>query len=275
MCAAACFATGVNNYVSASRDCIKRLLMKLEKWRFARLGDICYGFSMIISIPATKRHGADYGWLKTFYLFSFAHYFDPDNLQFGNLRVFNDDTIAPHRGFDMHGHENMEIVTILFKGVLTHADSMGNKTSIRSGEVQRMSAGRGVLHAERNEGDELVELYQIWVNPNQLDLEPSYEQKDFSELGKRNALFCLVGSSDGALKINADTQIFLADLDLDQSITKEIQKNHGAFVYVREGIIVINNHQLRAGDQARISEEDLLTILAQERSQFVFIEVLL
>jgi redox-sensitive bicupin YhaK (pirin superfamily) len=230
---------------------------------------------MITHIPAAKRHGADYGWLKTFYLFSFAHYFDPDNLQFGNLRVFNDDAIAPHRGFDTHGHENMEIVTILFKGTLTHTDSMGNKAHIRAGEMQRMSAGRGVMHAEQNEGSEAVELYQIWLTPNQVDLEPSYEQKDFSEKGKKNELCPLVGSSEGALRIHADSEIFWAELEANHVIERTVPDGRGVFIYVREGVLTVNGQKIRSGDQMRIASEPLVIMQAEESCQFILIDVLL
>jgi len=122
---------------------------------------------MITRIEASKRHLAKYEWLKTYYLFSFSNYFDPANLQFGVLRVFNDDTINAYSGFDEHGHENMEIVTLVLEGALTHRDSMGNKEVIKAGEVQRMSAGTGVIHAEKNLGDEPVHLFQLWFMPEQ------------------------------------------------------------------------------------------------------------
>ena len=134
---------------------------------------------MITKISSSSRHHADHGWLSTYFLFSFAEYYDPQNLEFGNLRVFNDDTIAPHSGFSEHDHDNMEIVTIVHEGTLTHRDSMGSVGAISAGEVQYMSAGTGVTHAEMNDGGVPVHLFQIWLYPNEKNAAPRYEQKRF------------------------------------------------------------------------------------------------
>lgn len=129
---------------------------------------------MIKIIPKGKRHFSDFGWLKTYWLFSFSDYFDPDNTRFGALRVFNDDIVAPGTGFPTHPHREMEIITIVLEGEITHKDSMGNKMVIRAGDVQRMSAGTGIIHSEFNLGDEPVHFYQIWIYPDEAELQPGY-----------------------------------------------------------------------------------------------------
>src|SRR5210317_1860784 len=134
---------------------------------------------MIEIIKADERHFSDFGWLKTYWLFSFSNYFDPHNIQFGALRVFNDDVVEPGTGFPTHPHEEMEIVTVVLDGEITHEDSMGNKSVIRKGDVQRMSAGTGLTHSEFNLADKPVHFYQIWILPDQRGLSPSYDQKRF------------------------------------------------------------------------------------------------
>lgn len=230
---------------------------------------------MITKIEASKRHHAKMGWLNTYYLFSFAHYFDPENLQFGSLRVFNDDTIDAYAGFSEHGHENMEIVTIMFKGTLTHTDSMGNRKKIHAGEVQRMSAGTGVIHSEKNLDDEQVELYQIWLLPTKDGIEPSYEQKDFSFLQEKNTLVPIVsGSPTGeALTMHTDAAIYLTELEEGRAVTMNVEKNRGVFVYVRRGEIRLNDESFQAGDQARIQNEEMLLMQATKESVFVLIDV--
>src|SRR5210317_1297551 len=135
---------------------------------------------MIEIIKADERHFSDFGWLKTYWLFSFSNYFDPHNIQFGALRVFNDDVVEPGTGFPTHPHEEMEIITIVLDGEMTHEDSMGNKAVIRAGDVQRMSAGTGLTHSEFNLAEQPVHFYQVWLLPDKKNLEPSYDQKSFT-----------------------------------------------------------------------------------------------
>jgi quercetin 2,3-dioxygenase len=229
---------------------------------------------MITKIESYKRRLAKHDWLTTYYLFSFANYFDPNNIQFGTLRVFNDDTIAPHSGFGEHQHDNMEIITIVLQGQLTHKDSMGNTGVIRAGEVQRMSAGTGVVHAEMNDGDTPVHLYQIWIFPREQNLAPSYEQKDFSNISNKNVLLPLASglNHSGTLKINTDATVYNSELETGQSIEHKLNDNRGAFIYLQEGSLDINGTKFKEHDQARISNENKLTIIADKTSKFVLID---
>ncbi len=229
---------------------------------------------MITRIEASKRHLAKYEWLKTYYLFSFSNYFDPANLQFGVLRVFNDDTINAYSGFDEHGHENMEIVTIVLEGALTHRDSMGNKKVIKAGEVQRMSAGTGVIHAEKNLGDEPVHLFQLWFMPEQDGLAPSYEQKDFSYIEK-NKLVPIISNKvqEGVMHLSADVTLFLADMDAGSEQAYRPGIGRGVFLYVQQGELSLNGTRFSAGDQARIVDESELTLRAEVAAKFVWIDV--
>lgn len=229
---------------------------------------------MIQRIPAEARHLADHGWLKTNLLFSFAGYYDPANMHFGSLRVFNDDHIAAHNGFSEHEHDNMEIVTIVLEGELTHKDSMGNIEKIKAGEVQHMSAGSGITHAEMNESDEPVHLYQLWIFPTALSLPTRYGQKDFS--GKpKNALVPVASGEgkEGALPMQTDATVYLAGLDSGKTIDFSLAANRGAFIYVSSGQVSVNGIKISALDQARIKEEPNLRIEASEDSSFVLIDV--
>lgn len=227
-------------------------------------------------IPAQDRYFKNHGWLQTYHLFSFADYYDPQNLHFGELRVFNDDTIAGQSGFGAHSHDNMEIVTIVFEGELTHQDSMGNTGTIKAGEVQYMSAGTGVTHAELNQGQQTVRLYQIWMLPRQQNLTPTYQQQTFN-LGQQNNRLIPLASGynhDQALSIQTDSVIYQASLKRNQEIQHSPLPNHGIFIYIRKGQISIDNLDLNPGDQARITFEshEELNIKARSDSDFIVIE---
>ncbi len=229
---------------------------------------------MIQKIEAQRRHLADHGWLQTFHLFSFADYHDPENIHWGNLRVFNDDTIAGEQGFDAHDHDNMEIVTLVFDGALTHRDSMGNKGIIKAGEVQYMSAGTGVTHAEMNEGKEPVHLYQIWIFPRKQGLPPQYQQRDFTSLLRPNVLVPVASGQkrEKTLTLETDATIYKCTLQKGKTIDHKSHAHQGAFVYVHSGSIMINETLFKKHDQARIQNEDHLTITAKSDSQFVLID---
>src|SRR5512139_2308538 len=170
---------------------------------------------MIQIIPADKRHFSDFGWLKTYWLFSFSNYYDPSNIQFGALRVFNDDVVAPGAGFPTHPHEEMEIVTIPLQGEMTHEDSMGNKGVIKANDVQRMSAGTGLTHSEFNLADKPVHFYQIWIFPDSKGLNPTYDQRSFSPVTFRNRLVP-VASGQGipeTVTFHTDATIYRSELD--------------------------------------------------------------
>ncbi len=230
---------------------------------------------MITKIEANKRHLAFHGWLKSFHLFSFADYFDPENVNFGSLRVFNDDWIDAQAGFGDHQHENMEIVTIVLEGELSHKDSMGNKGSINAGEVQYMSAGTTVIHSEMNLSDKPAKLYQIWIQPRLMEVTPEYSQKDFSTISKKNILLPVASGRDNgeALVINADATIALSELEAEKSIKMSVGVEYGVFVYLSKGALDINGVRFDAFDQARINGEDNIAITAITNAAFVLIVV--
>jgi len=228
---------------------------------------------MIQVIPANSRYMADHGWLKTYHLFSFAEYFDPDNTHFGNLRVFNDDTILGEQGFGAHPHKDMEIVTIVLKGTLSHRDSMGNVEKIRAGEVQRMSAGTGVKHSEFNEAAETVHLYQIWIQPMEMGRSPDYEQMPFTS--KKNTIVPLVTDRHvpGTLNIHARATISSLVLENGKSVSVALPKNKGLFVYLTRGELRIQDMVLMQHDQARITDVSDISFQALSESEAILIEV--
>jgi quercetin 2,3-dioxygenase len=184
-------------------------------------------------VPAASRYLADHDWLRSYHLFSFADYYDPANVAFGNLRVFNDDHIAAESGFPMHPHRDMEIVTLVLSGAVTHADTMGSHGRVRAGEVQRMSAGVGVFHSEENAESEPLHLYQIWFVPEARGRVPSYRQRDFPIV--RNELQALVSPHEsGALDIGADVSLYRADYDADGILSVPVAEGRGIFVYMTE-----------------------------------------
>ncbi len=234
---------------------------------------------MIKRIPASDRHFQDFGWLKTYWLFSFDNYFDPENKQFGSLRVFNDDIVSAAKGFNMHRHKEMEIVSIILSGAITHEDSIGTRERIKAGEVQVMSAGTGISHSEYNREDEDLHLYQIWFMPNKKELKPSYQQKDYSKVDRANRLLAVAsgGAVDGALNINSDATLFLGNLEPGRQLEhnfdfdSDIKKKY--FIYVESGKLQVNDTELSPGDQARIKDEASLAITASETAEFVMAEM--
>ena len=228
---------------------------------------------MISVIPANKRHFQDFGWLKTYWLFSFDTYHDPSNMNWGVLRVFNDDVVAGGQGFGMHPHREMEIVTIVHSGELTHEDSSGGKGVIRAGEVQRMSAGTGLMHSEYNHGSEPVSLYQIWIMPNQKGVKPGYEQKMIG-LPAPNTLMALASGRDGhgALKMHADAAIYQGNVKAGSKIEYEAEPGRQVFIYLSKGGLMVNSAQLAERDQARIRDESKLTIEGASDAEFVLID---
>ena len=230
---------------------------------------------MINVINSDKRHFQDYDWLKTYWLFSFDSYYDPNNVQFGALRVFNDDKVASGQGFDMHRHREMEIVSIVLSGAITHQDSLGNKERVKAGEVQVMSAGTGVRHSEFNLEQKELHLYQIWILPNKSGLTPSYDQKDFSKIDKSNKLVAVASgkNDDDALYINSDARLLLGHLKKGKSLTHEAGQSDKVFIYVTDGELAVNENTLSAGYQARIENESQITFSAVQSTNFVMIEL--
>jgi redox-sensitive bicupin YhaK (pirin superfamily) len=218
---------------------------------------------MITIRPANERGHFDHGWLDTYHTFSFADYYDPKHMHFRSLRVINDDRVGPGRGFGMHPHNDMEIVTYVLEGELAHKDSMGTGSTIVPGEVQRMSAGTGVLHSEfNNSKNDEVHLLQIWIMPEKRGIEPSYEQKFFADGEKLNR-FRVVASRDaheGSVKINQDASIHAALLEDGKTATYALEKGRYAWIQVARGSVTLNGKTLNAGDGARISDESEITL---------------
>ncbi len=230
---------------------------------------------MIKQIKSDQRHFNDFGWLKTHWLFSFANYFDPDNIQFGALRVFNDDVVLPGKGFPTHPHREMEIVTIALEGEITHKDSMGNEAVIRAGEVQRMSAGTGLTHSEYNLSQTKTHFYQIWIYPDTPGLKPSYDQKTFTPTELKNKLVAVASGQNipGAVTIHTDATIYRADLDKGKNISFTAGETRRIFVYVGSGKVEINGRTFSANDQARIDLENKIDIKSVDDSSLILIDV--
>jgi len=230
---------------------------------------------MIQTIRADERHFSDFGWLKTYWLFSFDNYYDPSNMQFGALRVFNDDVVKGNSGFPTHPHREMEIITIMLDGEVTHEDSMGNRTTIKAGEVQRMSAGTGITHSEFNLSDKPLHLYQIWLLPGERRLQPSYDQKSFSLDAQKNRLLP-VASGQGlkdVVTFHTDATIYLADFDAGHAIDYDVKDGRGVFVYVTQGDLGIGDARLTTKDQARIQTAGKLQLEAYDNTRFILIDV--
>jgi redox-sensitive bicupin YhaK (pirin superfamily) len=226
-------------------------------------------------IKADDRHFSDFGWLKTYWLFSFSDYFDPHNIQFGALRVFNDDVVEPGKGFPTHPHEEMEIITIVLDGEMTHEDSMGNKAVIRAGDVQRMSAGTGLTHSEFNLAQAPVHFYQIWIFPDQKGLEPSYDQKSFSAQSWRNTLLPVASGQgiEGTVTFHTAATIYRCALDAGKDVTYAATMERRIFLYVTKGQVDANGTTVSERDQARIDIDEPLALRATESSEFVLIDV--
>jgi quercetin 2,3-dioxygenase len=230
---------------------------------------------MIRVIKKEERHYNDFGWLKTFWLFSFSNYYDPANIQFGALRVFNDDIVEPGTGFPTHPHEEMEIITIVLDGEMTHRDSMGNTTVIKTNDVQRMSAGTGLTHSEFNLAENPVHFFQIWIYPDIPNLKPTYDQKTFAPSNWKNILFPLASGQNipGTVSFHTDATIYRANLDINRDISFKTTPKRHIYVYLTKGKISINNHIIEEKGQARIHDEDSLSIRAIEDSEFILIDV--
>jgi len=223
----------------------------------------------------TRGH-ANYGWLDTNYTFSFAGYYDTTRINFGSLRVLNDDRIEGGGGFDRHPHENMEIVTIVLEGVLEHQDSMGHKMQIHSNEIQIMSAGTGVFHSEYNpDPGNPVKLLQIWIFPQKQNIKPRYDQKVFDPLLRHNQWQRVVSPDEpGTLIINQDAYFSL--ITMDKSITRDYQlnnKTHGIYIFMIEGVAYINGFLLNRRDGIGIWETSSVSLASQSSSEILVIEI--
>ncbi len=234
---------------------------------------------MITLRPAAERGHFDHGWLNTYHTFSFADYHDPRHTHFRGLRVINEDTVQPGGGFGAHPHRDMEIITYILEGALAHKDSMGTGSTIVPGDVQRMSAGTGVLHSEFNHSrDELVHLLQIWIFPDERGLKPSYEQKTFAAEEKLNRLRLVASpdASDGSVILHSDARVYGSLLEPGASVTHALAQGRGAWIQVVSGAIEVNGKWLAAGDGAGIENEKLLTVTGRSesgRSEFLLFDL--
>lgn len=223
-------------------------------------------------IPSATRGSADHGWLKAKHTFSFAEYYDPERVHFGALRVINEDRVAPSMGFGTHPHRDMEIVTYPISGSIEHKDSMGNGTVIPAGDVQRMTAGTGVLHSEFNHSpDQELHLLQIWILPERNGLQPGYEQRSVPREEKLNRLR-LIGSRDGrdgSLTIHQDVDLYASVLETGKQVTLDHVADRRIFVQVVGGDIDVNGAQLSAGDGLQITAAESVTISAGSESEFL------
>ena len=225
---------------------------------------------------ANERGHADHGWLDTYHSFSFADYYDPRFMGFRDLRVINEDFIAADQGFPKHGHRDMEIITYVISGELSHRDSMGNGETIHPHEVQRMTAGTGVLHSEYSSPTDRTHLLQIWILPEKQNLQPSYEQKFFTPEEKQGKLRLVAsrGGDDGSVTINQDVRLYASILGKDENVSLELADGRHAWVQVISGSLDVNGETLNPGDGAAISEENLLNVKAlEEGSEFLLFDL--
>jgi quercetin 2,3-dioxygenase len=209
-------------------------------------------------IRRSKERGyADHGWLKSYHSFSFADYFDPKHVEFGPLRVINEDRVAAGQGFGTHSHRDMEIISYVLAGELAHRDSIGNGSTIRPGDVQRMSAGRGVRHSEFNPSPaSLVHFLQIWIQPNVQGIEPSYEEKRFAPEEKRGRLRLIASpdQSEGSVLIHQDARVYAGLLDGAETASMKVAAGRLIYVHVARGAVQANGVALEAGDALKLSD---------------------
>ena len=231
---------------------------------------------MIDVIPSAGRGSADHGWLKSKHTFSFADYYNPSMMGFGKLRVINEDWIEAGQGFGTHPHRDMEIVTYMIDGALEHKDSMGNGSIIRPGELQRMTAGTGVLHSEFNHSqDQQAHLLQIWILPEANDLEPGYEQKLFPPEEKRNR-WRVVGSRDGrdgSLTIHQDISLHSTILDAGTEISYDFEDGRRGFLQVVSGQVQIDGKELEAGDAVAMQDQATVSIKADAEAELLLFDM--
>ncbi|MDS0526975.1 pirin family protein [Clostridium sp. SHJSY1] len=229
---------------------------------------------MLRKIDNRNMGSSNLGWLKSKFHFSFAEYYNPNNINFGALRVINDDLIQTDTGFDTHPHKDMEIITYVIHGELTHKDSMGNKNTITRGHVQYMSAGTGVYHSEHNLGKDELRLLQIWIFPDEKGYIPNYGDFRFQWNDRKNKWLHMVSNKDGAaqIKINQDVNIYSLELDKGKEINFEINKNRQAYLVQIEGTSIIDEIELNEQDGMEIIEEYIL-IKAKENTHILILEM--
>jgi quercetin 2,3-dioxygenase len=231
---------------------------------------------MMDILKSEERGHANHGWLDSHFTFSFADYFDPEQVQFRTLRVMNDDRIAGGGGFPKHPHRDMEIVTYVLEGALEHKDSMGNGSVIKPGDVQYMSAGTGVAHSECNASKtEPVHMYQIWMLPEKQGLKPTYDQKTFSDAEKRGKLRLVASPDgrDGSVRIRQDNELYATVLGAGETVKHALKKDRHAYVQVARGSVKLNGTELREGDGAAISEEKAVELTGVKDAEVLLFDL--
>jgi redox-sensitive bicupin YhaK (pirin superfamily) len=230
----------------------------------------------MIELRRSEERGyANHGWLESRFSFSFADYYDPRHMGFGALRVINDDRIAAGTGFGRHGHRDMEIISYVLQEELAHEDSMGNGSVIRPGDVQRMSAGRGVLHSEYNHSQGLTHLLQIWIEPNVLGIAPGYEEKRFDAAEKRGRLRLIASldGADGSVRIHQDAKVYAGLFDDGEQALMPIAEGRRAYLHVARGEIHANGVALRAGDALKAVEESRIELSQGRQAEVLLFDL--
>ena len=229
---------------------------------------------MLRVIDSGNMGSSNLGWLRSKFHFSFAEYYNPHNIKFGVLRVINDDLVESNTGFDTHPHRNMEIISYVVNGELTHGDSMGNKNTITRGHVQYMSAGTGVYHSEHNLGKDELRFLQIWIFPDKEDYKPNYGDYRFDWRDRQNKWLHMVSSKNGnaPIKINQDINVYSLELDKGKEINFQVNEGRQAYLVQIEGGAIINDIELNNRDGMEIVEEDIL-IKAKETSHILILEM--
>jgi redox-sensitive bicupin YhaK (pirin superfamily) len=231
---------------------------------------------MIVRRPADERGRADFGWLDSRHTFSFGEYYDPRHMGFRALRVINEDRVKPGHGFGTHPHRDMEIISYVLEGELEHRDSMGTGSVIRPGDVQRMSAGTGVLHSEMNPSPtSSVHFLQIWLLPEQRGIEPSYEQKRFEAEEKRGRLRLVASreARDGAVRIHQDVDLYAGLFTAGDGVRFPLRPGRHAWIQVAQGAVTLNGETLAQGDGAAVVEEDRLDLQAPEHAEILVFDL--
>ncbi len=225
---------------------------------------------------SNERGYADHGWLKSFHTFSFADYFDPEHVEFGPLRVINEDRVQAGAGFGTHGHRDMEIISYVLSGELAHKDSMGNGSTIRPGDVQRMSAGTGVRHSEFNPSNrDPVHFLQIWIQPDRHGIEPSYEEKRFHVQEKRGRLRIIASpdQADGSVLIHQDTRVYAGLFDGGETATLSVQPGRKIYVHVARGTVTANDAVLNAGDALKLTDTRELVLKQGSQAEVIVFDL--
>jgi redox-sensitive bicupin YhaK (pirin superfamily) len=225
---------------------------------------------------ANERGHADHGWLNSFHTFSFADYYDPKFMGFRSLRVINEDRVEPSKGFGTHGHKDMEIISYVLEGTLSHKDSMGTNGIIKPGDVQRMSAGTGVRHSEFNgSNDELVHFLQIWIVPDKANHAPGYEQKNFADTEKRGRLRLVASPDgrDGSVSIHQNAKLYAGLFDGSESASFDLAAGRHAWIHVAKGQVKVNGEILKAGDAAAIDNAGKIEISGGEKAEVLLFDL--